>query len=142
MSKTLKALKDILKVVASKLIQVFIEVLDGDTGVTIDNSYKYVNEVVQNMENISKIITDNKTLLTDQEILVKIIEMYGYNELTIDFVKDLINESNGIYKNSFKSAKLDMAYTIIKNRLDAEKVNFTEKAIMYAIQFAVNRWFK
>lgn len=142
MSKTLKALKDILKLVTSKIIQAFIEVLGGNTGEIVDNSYKYVNEVVRNMENIANTVKENKTLLTNQEILVKIVEIYGYKELNLDFVDTLINESNGIYKNSFKSAKLDMAYTIIKNRLQEEKINFTEKAIMYAIQFAVNRWFK
>lgn len=134
-------LKKALKFLSGKFINFLLEVWKGTTGEILDNTHNYINEVILNVENISKyVITHKNDNIVD--VAHKLRELYGYKEITIDFIVLLKKEKEGTINDEIKTAKLNLAYKIITNRLKAEKVNWKENVIMLGIQLAVNRFFK
>lgn len=137
----LEFLKKVLKVFGGKFISFLIEVWQGRTGEILDEAHNYVNEAVLNVENICKYITAHEEK-TDLELAKELRNIYGYNEITIDFIRLYRKEKVPVYENEIKTAKLNLAYKIVANRFKAEKKKWKENAIILAIQLAVNRFFK
>jgi hypothetical protein len=135
-------LKKVLKVFAGKFLNFLIEVWTGRTGEILDEAHNYVNEAVLNVENICKYIKEHSEK-TDLGLVEELRNLYGYKEITIDFVRLYRKEQQGkTYESEIKTAKLNLAYSIVYNRMKQEKKKWKENAIILAIQLAVNRFFK
>jgi hypothetical protein len=51
------------------------------------------------------------------DVAHKLRELYGYKEITIDFIVVLKKEKEGLINNEIKTAKLNLAYKIITNKV-------------------------
>lgn len=133
----LKFLLGLAKTVTSKFLG-FLIAIWTKVGENMDEIYPYVNEAVDNIENMSKYILENKTKPNDV-LCAELIDKYGYEEVNVTFVRRIKSESEGVFENSFRTAKLELCMLILKNRLELEKKTFVEKVLMLSIQLAVNK---
>jgi len=128
----LKFLSEILKLVGkSKFLNFLIEVFKDLTGVVLDDSYKIINEVVLNVENIAQYIVDNTTYPNEQLIAI-LINRYGYDISIFDVFEIKKNKSVG---------KFLLARKLIKKRLISERKKFVGQSINLGIELAVSRFF-
>ena len=128
----LKFLSEILKLVGkSKFLNFLIEVFKDLTGVVLDDSYKIINEVVLNVENIAQYIVDNTTYPNEQLIAI-LINRYGYDISIFDVFEINKNKSVG---------KFLLARKLIKKRLISERKKFVGQSINLGIELAVSRFF-
>jgi len=128
----LKFLSEILKLVGkSKFLNFLIEVFKDLTGVVLDDSYKIINEVVLNVENIAQYIVDNTTYPNEQLTAI-LINRYGYDISIFDVFEIKKNKSVG---------KFLLARKLIKKRLISERKKFVGQSINLGIELAVSRFF-
>jgi hypothetical protein len=137
MINMLSFLLGLAKTITSKFLTFLISIWKN-AGDVLDDIYPYVNEAVDNIERMSIYILENKSKAND--VLCKeLMEKYGYKEINITFVRRIKSESNGDFEHSFKTAKLDLAMEILRNRLELEQKTFVEKVVMLSLQLAVNK---
>ena len=134
--KMLKWLKEVLVMFAkSKFASFLIEVFRGQTSKIIDKSYKFVNEYVQNVENIGEYIVTHPGI-DEQLIKEHIKQTYGYN-VTVEEI-EAIDDDKG-------EGKYRLAYRLILDRLIQEGQDLAEaglrQGINLAIEMAVSRFF-
>lgn len=134
----IKALQ-VLGLTFGKFIKFLIEVWDGVTGDVLDETHEYINEAVLNVEQIGEYILAN-TSKTSQELSDELMERFGYEEITVEFVEKYLSEQKGDYEK-IKTAKYNLAYEIIKNRIKYEGKSFVGKIVNLGIELAVNRFF-
>jgi len=107
------------------------EVFSGKTGDVLDNTYKEINEAVQNVQNIGEFVINN-TGRDVNDIGIEVSEKYGIVLESGDIQNILDNKGLGKYQLAFK---------IIEKRLIEDGKKYTEQAINLGIELAVNRFF-
>ena len=127
----------IISFTTSKTAKFIYEVFEGMVGEVLDVVYPVINEAVKNAENIGKYIKENTTasMQNTYELSDKIAEMYGY-KVSTKAIELIRNEGN------IKGyGKYLIAYTLIKDRLEAEGKEFIPSIINLGIELAVSRYF-
>lgn len=129
-----KIIKLLLKLNNSKVLLLMVEILQTLTGKLLDVYLPFVKESVLNAEQIGKYIKDNSTLQDD--VLVKVIgDLYGYY-VTIEEVRMIkYSPYKGLGKNL-------LAYRLIKERFESEKINFLPFIINILIEIVVTKYLK
>lgn len=127
--------KGVLSTAGKKIIEFFIDVFNGATGEILDNTYKIINEVVCNVENIGEYIWNNST--TDlTKLSGDIASKYGVILSRENIARILVNKGEGKYQ---------LAFEMIRARLEVEITGFNferaKQAINLGIELAVNRFF-
>ena len=125
-------LKKLYIFIKSKFLKFLIEVWEGVTDEMLQESHGYINEIVQNVENIGVHI-DRYKECTVIEIVTYLETKYGYSIYGKDV--ENIREDKG-------DGKAVLAYRLIKERLAQEDKNLKKSVIRLGIELAVNRFFK
>ena len=125
----LKFLKKVWELFKNKFVKFLLEVWSEENNSYIENCYKFVNELVKNVENIGEYVIENKE--TDSSILANTLEkQYGYKLYVKDMDKIKTNKSQG---------KADLVQRLTIVRMKKERVDYKKSIIRLCIELAVNR---
>lgn len=125
----LKFLKEVWELFKNKFVKFLLEVWNEENNTYIENSYKFVNELVKNVENIGEYVIKNKE--TDSSILANTLEkQYGYKLYVKDIDKIKSDKSQG---------KADLVERLTILRMKNEKKDYKKSIIRLCIELAVNR---
>jgi hypothetical protein len=127
--------KGVIGIIGKKFAQFLFDVFKDMTGDILDKTYKIINEIVCNVENIGEYIEQHKEI--PAEILaINLTEKYGLTIHSKDIEHIRRNKGEGKYA---------LAYELIVERIIKEQkninLNSAKSALNLGIELAVNRFF-
>ena len=122
----------------SKYIKFLAKIYTKEVDLQIVEQHEYINEVVRNVHNIGVYIKKHPKKNVFQ-LVAELKSLFGYSEITANFIACYKVELE--YEEGYtepKIVKFMLAFTIITNRLNREKINFTERVVSFCIHSGVN----